>query len=773
MNFVKPVASGSQGVLGQSVRRLEDPILITGRGRFAADISFPHQLHMRLVRSGYAHGRIVSINAEVALALPGVFAVWTHEDIADVSRIYPRGSRIEKLEPYCQPILAQGFVRYAGEPIVAVFAEDPYIAEDAAELIEVEIEELTPLIDVDGEPKEFSQGLSSEAYIVQQGFGDVDPVFRDAPVVVELTLSTGRHSGVPMETRGAIGRYDGSKDILELHGAAKVLHRNREHLARMLGRPLAGLHLHEGHTGGGFGVRGEIYPEDVMVLVAAMRLGRPVKWIEDRFEHLVATNHSREQRHRVRAACTPEGKLLAVDTDFFLNQGAYVRTIEKRVVELTTALLPGPYKIPAYRATGHFRMSNKTPAGTYRSPGIFEAAFVRERLMDAIAARLGLDRIEVRRRNLLTVADMPYETPLMVGEEHIRYDSGDYGGLFDKTLDRFGWRKLQEEVVRRKAEGEAVGLGLGAYVEKGGTGPRDGVRITVDADGAIEVLTGGASVGQGFETIIAQVCAEFLGADYRQCRVIHGQTDMIQYGIGAHASRATVMTGSATRVAALKVREKAIDMAAQLLQAPAEALEIRDGVVFRTDREGGPTVTLAKIAASLAPTSAVLGDRDPGLWAEGWFRTAHKVFPYGLHLAMVRVDRETGAVKVEKYLAAHDVGRAINPMLCEGQIVGGVVQGLGGALLEEFRYDERGQPLSTTFADYLMPTAAEVPDIDVLLAQDFPSPLNPIGLKGVGEAGVTAVGATIASAVDDAIGRPGAITQLPITPSRLAAILKS
>jgi aerobic carbon-monoxide dehydrogenase large subunit len=757
--------------IGQSVERLEDPPLVTGRGGFAGDINFPHQLTMRIVRSPYAHGRIGSIDTKAARALPGVFAVWTANDIAEVPPVDFREGSIPALDPYRQPVLAKERVRYVGDPVAAVFAADAYIAEDAADLVAIEIEELPPLLDAGAAPAEFSPGHSSEAALIRQGYGDVDAVFREAAHVVELELTVGRHSGVPLETRGAIGRYDAARGILELHGAAKVPHRNRELLARMLGLPPSSIHVHESHVGGGFGVRGELYPEDVLVCVAAKRFNRPVKWIEDRREHLIAANHSRQQVHKIRAAVDGNGVILAIDDRYFHDQGAYVRTHAARVVHMTAGILPGPYRVPAYRAIGHFRLTNKTPAATYRAPGRYETTFVRERLVDAIAHELKIDRVELRRRNTIAAEEMPYRRPLEALGEEIHYDTGDYVGLLDKLLAKIGWEALDATVKKRKAAGEVVGIGLAMFVEKSGLGPTDGVRISVDTSGMVEVVTGGASLGQGFETVMAQVAADALGVDYRRCRVIHGQTDRIPFGIGAHASRATVMTASATHIAALNVRAKAIAVAAELLQASSDALDIVDGEVVRKDGKAGPSIGLGTIAQNLAPTAKARGDREPGLAAEGWFKTEHQVYPYGSHVAVVRVDRETGGVHIERYCIAYDIGRAINPALVHGQIVGGYAQGLGGALFEEFTYSEHGDPLAVTFADYLLPAMRETPAPEVLLRQDYTSPLNPLGIKGAGESGITAVGATIASAIDDAIGIPGAVRELPVTPQRLKQLL--
>ncbi len=487
---------------------------------------------------------------------------------------------------------------------------------------------------------------------------------------------------------------------------------------------------------------------------------------------MIAANHSRQQRHRIRAAVDGEGRLLGIDDDFFHDQGAYIRTHGTRVADMSCGILPGPYRLPHFRVNGHFRLTNKTPAATYRAPGRYETNFVRERLMDAIARKLGLSRIEVRRRNLISPDEMPYERPLVALGDEIVLNSGNYEALLDKALARFEWDTAERDVRNRRAAGEHVGLGIAMYVEKSGLGPTDGVRIHVHPGGEVEVVTGGASVGQGFETVMAQVCAEVLGVDYRRVRVVHGRTDRIEYGIGAHATRATVMTANATAVAAANVRAKALDMAAQLLQTDASTLTIDDGVIARLDGSGA-SITLSDVAHHLRPVSAARGAREPGLCADGWFSTAHMTYPYGVQLALVRLDPGTGAVKIEKLLIAFDIGCAINPSLVRGQLVGGFAQGLGGALFEEFQYDERGQPLCVTFADYLIPTAHEMPAIDVLIAEDAPSTCNPLGIKGAGEGGIAAGGAVIASAVDDALGGNGDITHLPITPLMVKSLLDS
>ena len=752
--------------IGEPLTRLEDFPLVTGRARFVSDLSFPRQLHARIVRSAYARGRIVCIDLDEALAMEGVVAIWTSADLADIPNIPFRATAIGGLDPYTQPALARGYVRYVGEPVAVVIAEDAYLAEDAAELVLVEIEPEEPYLDASVTPVPFAPGLGGEPVIVKKGYGDVEAAFASAHAVVELDLSVGRHSAVPMETRGLIGRFDEARGVLELHGAAKKPHWNRDRLAEMFSMSPSHIELYENSVGGGFGVRGELYPEDVIICYAALKLKRPVKWIEDRREHLMAANQSREQHHLIRAAVDREGRIAALDETLYHDQGAYVRTHGARVADMTIGLLLGPYRVPAYRARAHYRLTNKTPAATYRSPGRFEGSFVRERLIEAIAHRLSIDPIEVRRRNLIASSEMPYERGLTAIETEVILDSGDYEGLLEKALEFAGWDALREEAGRRRTDGEAVGIGFAMFVEKSGLGPSEMVDLAVDTNGFVTVTTGAASLGQGMETVIAQICAETLGVDYRRVRVLHGDTNRIPYGFGAHASRVTVMTGEATRRASVAVREKALEFAAELMKTDSTALDIIEGTICPLNGDG-PTLTLGEVAKHLDPASKLRGERAPGLSATGWFHSSHMNYPYGVHIAKVLVDRETGHVAVEKYAVTYDVGRAINPALVKAQIVGGLAQGLGGALLEQFVYDGNGQPLSVTFADYLMVTATEMPPVDVLILEDAPSPLNPLGMKGAGEGGVNAAGAAIASAIDDALERPGLVDRLPVTPQYL------
>ena len=752
--------------LGRSAKRLEDPPLLRGEGRYAADLNMPGQLFMRVVRAPVAFGHIRSIDVAPALAAPGVAAAWTGADVAQIPPIDFRQVRVPGLAAYRQPILAQGTVRYVGEPIAVLFADDPYRAEDAAELVVAEIDALPAHLDAAAPPVAFADGLDSEAAVIRKSYGDLDAAFAAAAYVVALELTIGRHSGVPLETRGALAVFNQARDRLELRGAAKLPHINRDYLARMLDLAPARIDLFEGHVGGGFGIRGELYPEDVLVCLAALRLGRPVKWIEDRQEHLLAANHSRDQFHRVRAAVDADGMVLAIDDEFWADQGAYVRTHAATVADLTAGMLPGPYRVPAYRAVGHIRLTNKTPAGTYRAPGRYEGTFVRERLMDAIAARLGRDRIALRRRNLIARADLPFDRGTDAIGISVVYDSADFCGLLDRLIAAVDYPALEAALARRRAAGERVGAGLAYFVEKSGLGPFDDVVLSIEADGTVEIVTGVASLGQGVETALAQICEAVLDVPYERVRVVHGQTDRIARGMGAFASRVTVMTGSAVTLAARELRARLLVKAAEMLQAPLDAVIISCGRIVRVDDTLGASIGVGEVAAACAKD-----DGGARLAAAATFEANHMTYPYGIHLAVVRVDPETWGVAIERFVVAFDIGRAVNPMLVAGQIAGGAAQGIGGALLEEFVYDAAGQPLAVTLADYLMPTLAELPPVELLLAEDAPSPLNPLGVKGAGEGGITGAGAAIAAAIDAALDGAVAVDRLPVTPSRLHALV--
>jgi CO/xanthine dehydrogenase Mo-binding subunit len=750
-------ANGATKWIGQSVERLEDPPLVTGRGRFAGDINFARQLHMRIVRSNHAHANIVSIDTEAARALPGVVAVWTAADITDVPPIDFREGPIEKLAPYRQPVLAVHTVRYVGEPIAAVFAEDSYVAEDAADLVTMEVEELPPLLDARDDPGEFSFGRDTEADVLTQGYGDVEAVFKSAAHIVELKLTSGRHSGVPLECRGALGRYDASRDVLELHGAAKVPHRNKELIARMLNRAPASVQCLESHVGGGFGIRGELYPEDILVCVGAMRFERPVKWIEDRREHLIAANHSRNQHHHIRAACTDEGEILAIDDVIHHDNGAYVRTHATRVAMMTCGVLPGPYRVPgAYRAKCHFRLTNKTPVGTYRGPGRFEANFFLERMIDMIAADLGIDRIEFRRKNLITSAEQPYPIAhVQPTDARDEYDSGEYSETLDRALQEIDWpsiSKLQGKLI----DGKYHGLGVVCFVEGGAAGPKESARIEVNKDGTMSVYMGTSSVGQGVETVFAQIAADALEVPIERIHhVYHGSTAYVSDGYGAYHSRSTVMGGSA-------VLDATNNFMAALRQAAGKRLGCAESnVTLDIDKVtgGGRSMALSEFA---------------GLTAEGAFLNKKHTYSYGAHVAHITVDARLGRIEIVDYVVVQDVGRAVNPLTLRGQVLGSLVQGLGGAVLEDLKYDENGQFLTGSLADYLLPTATDFPNLRCVVLDDYPSPINPLGAKGAGEGGIIAAGGCMANAVANALSSLGVQPrELPLSPTYIWGLVQA
>jgi len=500
-----------------------------------------------------------------------------------------------------------------------------------------------------------------------------------------------------------------------------------------------------------------------------MNTGRPVKWAEDRAEHLVAVNHSRQQYHRVAAAFDTGGRILGLTDDIVQDNGAYCRTHGVAVPELTAAMLPGPYRVPAYRGRVRVVLTNKTPCGTYRAPGRFEGTAAREHLLDVAATQLGVDPVELRERNLLSRAEMPHQRPVSTLGTELILDTGDYPALLAaavKEADRLGYRA---QAAGRTGSWRR-GFGLAMFVEKSGLGPQETADVSVSRSGAVHVYSGGTSVGQGIETVLAQITADALGVDPRAVRVVAGDTAAQPFGSGSWASRSTVVGGSAVHQAATAVRRRAIELAARILEASEEDLDLTDGAVC-VRGDPGARLTLADLARAAAPASRYLRGGEPaGLSARRRFEVSHMTYPYGAHAAVVEVDTGTGHVRVLRYLVAYEVGRAINPMLVEGQLRGGVAQGIGGTLLEEFRYDEQGQPQAITFVEYRLPTAAEIPPVDVLLSQDAPSPGNPLGVMGAGEGGINAVGAAVANAVRDALGLPGSVGELPLTPARVTAL---
>jgi aerobic carbon-monoxide dehydrogenase large subunit len=759
--------------VGSRVLRSEDRSLLRGDGAFVADIQRPGMVHAAVLRSPVPHARLRGVDARLALSQPGVIDVISFKDIADVGHIPMRLASHPELTRALQRPLADDRVRYVGEPVAVAVAHTRYQAEDALELINVDYEPL-PALSVTAEAIGSATVLHPQvtdnvAARISQEVGDVEQALLRADHVLETTLSTQRHSGTPIETRGLVAEWDTASETLTVWGAAKVVHFNRTVLAHLLNIPESRIRFIEVQVGGGFGIRGEFYPEDYLIPYLARRLRTPVCWIEDRMEHLLSANQSREQSHHIRVGISGDGRILALDDTFTNDMGAYIRTHGATVPTMTVAFLGGPYKIPNYRCEGICVLTNKTPTGTYRAPGRFEATFVRERVLDLIAEKLDLDAGEVRRRNFVPAQEMPFDVGTTAHGTPVVYDSGDYSAQLALALERFKYADLKAECEQLRAQGRAVGVGIAAFVEKSGLGPWEYSRVDLDESGQATVYTGATSVGQGLDTILSQIVADELSMDIQAVRVVHGDTDVVPYGIGSFASRATVMAGNAAHSAATAVKKRLKDIASELLETDQEDLVFDRGTVAV---RGVPdqVVLFGQLVVEAAPGRALSRGGKVGVSEEFYFQADVMTYPYGVHLAMVEIDRLTGAVEVLKYLIAYDIGRAINPMLVEGQLVGGFAQGIGGALLEELSYSADGQPTAASFMDYLLPTSAETPIVDILVTEDAPSRQNPLGVKGAGEGGTNAVGGALANAVCNALGKGAYIDRLPLSPDRIRTL---
>ena len=760
--------------IGRRALRLEDPRLLTGRGLFADDVDLPDQLHMRVVRSTVAHGAIGEVQTADACRSPGVTAVLTGRDVPELPPIPVRISPdAERLAPYLQPVLARDAVRFVGEPVAVVVARDPYLAEDAAELVVVEYHELPAVTDVfravDGGSGRLFPGHPNEVTEVCAAFGDAAVAFEAAAHVVSIEVEVARQTAVPIETRGLVARWDASGS-LEIWGATKVPHFNRRVIAAMLGIDPAAIRMHRSDAGGGFGVRGELYPEDVLVPFLARRLGRPVKWVEDRAEHFVAANHSRDQRHHVSGAFDAFGRLLALRDEVWHDNGAYVRTHGVTVPELTASMLPGPYRMTAYDARVHVVLTNKTPCGTYRSPGRYEGTLARERLLDVAAAELGIDPVELRRRNLLSSDELPCDRGFQALGTAVVLDEADYAGLLTAAIDASDFHSWREGSAAARAEGRRVGAGLAVFLEKSGLGPYEVATVTLQPSGCLRVAVGGTSLGQGIETVMGQIAADAFGVATHEVEVVAGDTAASQDGLGSWASRSSVVGGSAVRLAADEVADAARQVTAELLEAAVADVALEGGSAFVV---GSPdrSVTLETVAQAVAASPERFGADAGVLASTRAFQVSHMTYPYGVHLAQVEVDPGTGGVRVLRYFVAYEVGRAINPTTVEGQIAGGAIQGIGGALFEELSYADDGQPLSGTLIGYQLPFATEALDVEMLVSEQVPASSNPLGVRGAGEGGMTACAAAIASAVGDAIGTPGAPRMVPLTPERVLELM--
>ena len=756
----------SNAFIGRPLERIEDLRLLRGRGQYVGDLAPEGALHAVVLRSSIAHGLIRRIDAAAARARPGVHAVITAQDVAQalagpIPVIPMRQEPTPQLKPYEQPIIAHGKVRYVGEPLALVVAESAALAEDALEHIDVEIESLAAVADRDaaraGRSILFDTTGTNLAITVTAVRGDADAAFKQAPYTRHERFQVQRHAAVPMEPRGLLAEWDTVNQRMTLSGAAKVPFTNRRILAKMLALPETSVRLIECDVGGGFGARGEFYPEDFLIPFAALFLNRPVMWIEDRRENLLATNHARDAECKLEIACTRDGRILALRGQAFTDVGAYLRTVGATASRNIAQVMSGPYRIPDIQIDVSLLVTNKTPSGTYRAPGRYEADFFRERLFDIVACDLKIDRVEFRRRNLIAEADMPYRLAKIVNLDiETECDSGDYRITLDRCLKEINWTE-KAKLQGRLVDGHYHGVAVGCYLEGGASGPKETARLALEADGSVSVYVGSSAVGQGLETVCAQIAADALEIPIGRIRgVFHGSTDYVSEGVGSFSSRSVVMGGSAIVVAAARLRDALKAAAAERLGCAKEDVTIDDAEV-------------------IGPGRAVLSLRDlAGISAEGVFASSKRTYSYGAHAAHVAVDPKIGQVRLIDYLAVEDVGRIINPLTLHGQCIGAVVQGLGGAFLEHFVYDEQGQLLTGSLADYLMPTASDFPNIRAIALEDKPSPNNPLGAKGAGEGGVIPVGGVIANAVAAALAPLGVEPrELPLSPERVWQLINA
>jgi carbon-monoxide dehydrogenase large subunit len=759
------------GLVGRAMRRVEDARFVTGAGCFVDDFTRPRLCHAVVVRSAAAHARVTGIDARAALARPGVRAVLTAADLGDLGGPIPiRLAALPGFDRFLQPPLARDRVRYVGEPLAVVVAESRAAAEDAAELVGVDLDALPAVVDVHAAladrcllHEEAGTNLASR-YTVSRG--RPDEAFARAEYTRRETFRCHRHAGVPLETRGLVADWDEGAGRMTVWGATKVAFFNRTALARMLRQPVERVELVELDVGGSFGVRGEFYPEDFLVPWAAMRVGRPVKWIETRREHLLAANHSRELECELEVAARRDGTILGLRARLLADMGAYARTNGGVVPAKAAQFLPGPYRVPDMACEVLALVTSKTPVGTYRGPGRFEANFFRERLIDLMAADLGLDPAEVRLRNLLTPADLPYALGKLVPyEAPSEYDTGDYASALRRALDAIDYSRLAA-LNGRVVDGRRHGVGIGCFVESSGAGPVETARIVVRPPGGVELFTGCASSGQGIETWMAQIAADALGIPLASIRVRHGTTSFVDEGAGTYHSRAVVVGGSAVVLAAETLVTQIRQLAARRTGLEADDLEWRAGAVHRRGAEE-PLLTLGTLAEDTSPEA--LAARE----AVGRFRPEKLTYTYGAQVAHVAVDTETGRTEVLRLVAVEDVGRAINPMLVHGQAIGAAIQGLSGAFMEQLVYDDAGQLVTGTLADYALPTSEAYPCIDAITLEESPSRLNPLGAKGAGEGGIVAVGAAAANAVAAALAPLGAVVrELPLSAPALAKLLR-
>ncbi len=770
--------------VGKKITRLEDDILLAGEATFIDDIRLDGMLHLAVVRSQMAHARITSIDVSAAREVPGVAVIYTIDDLLPVlsqERVpenFPTpGDRVD-VGPY---ILARDEVCYVGEPIVAIIAENRYVAEDAAQLVVVDYDPLPVLADPRDSAKSDAPPVNSRqaepgniVHNLDFGHGDVDKAFASAAHVVRSELYQHRGVSNSMECRGSIARYDPIRETFTMWSSCQAPHSHRSVLVYLLGLDEAQIRVIVPNIGGGFGPKLLFYPEDAVIAAAAMLLGQPVKWVEDRREHLITTTQERDQFWDMEMALDAEGKILGLRGQMFHDQGAYTARGFNIPFSAATTIL-GPYVIPNYALNVIVAHTNKVPATSMRGAGHPQGCFTMERMIDRAADAAGIDRTVVRERNLIRFEDMPYAHPLKTqAGQQIIYDSGNYEKCQRDLLAALDFDGFPARQAAALAEGRYLGLGIANYVKPTGRGPFETGIVRIGTSGKISVYTGGIAMGQGFQTAMSQIVADQLGVSPADVTIVHGDTQNVTQGFGGFASRQTVCAGSSIHLAAGAVRKKVLAIAAHLLEASAEDLELVDGKVF-VKGVPGMAVGFREIASAVAgvPGYALPEGITPGLEAEASFMPDNVAYANGAHGAELEVDIGTGHVRINRYVIIHDSGTLINPFIVDGQVHGGVTLGLGHALFENMIYDDQAMPQSTNLAEYLIPTAPEVPNYEII-HQESATDRNPIGVKGVGECGVMTAAPAILSAIENALQDFDIkLDKYPVTPSDIIAKIQA
>lgn len=768
--------------LGARVTRLEDPALLTGRGRFVDDVKLPGLLHACFVRSPHAHAAIGGLDVSPALAMPGVHAVLAADDLPQKLRSTPLPLLLPHpalAQPRTQHALARGEVAYVGQPVAVVVADSRYLAEDAAAGVVVHYDELPAVADcraaaAAGAPPVHGDLDSNLAARFSLVYGDVEAAFAAAAHVFDVTLWQHRGGGMAMETRAVLARHDPACDQLTVWSATQTPHLGRGVLADLLDRDLQSIRVIAPDVGGGFGPKAIFYPEEAVIPAAALQLGRPLKWIEDRREHFLCATQERDQYWDLAIAVGADAKILGVRGTMLHDTGAFVPwgLIMPYIAAVT---VPGPYVVPAYRLDTSVVLTNKVPTAPVRGAGRPQAVFAMERLLDKVARELKLDRAEVRRRNLIRPEQMPYTVGLVFRDgKPLVYDSGDYPRGQDKALELARYHDFRERQRAALAQGRFIGIGLANYVEGTGLGPFEGVTVRVLPTGKVAVASGATNQGQGTRTTLSQIVADLVGCRIEDVTMTLGDTGAIAQGVGAFASRQAVNAGSSAHLAASAVRAQLRTIAARALGAGEDEIELEDGRATAL-RGNKPSLTfgeLARLAQGL-PGVCLPQGQQAGIEHTSYFTPEQASYCSGTHVTEVAVDVLTGGVSILNYTVAHDSGRVINPLIVDGQVQGGVAHGIGNALLEWMQYDANAQPLTTSFADYMLPMATDVPTCTIAHVETV-NPLNPLGVKGAGEGGTIPAPAAIVAAVEDALAPFGVqFAETPLTPERIVAALRA